>query len=269
MSKHIWKVIPAIALFGFGLIAYSGYHRAANQYQAEINELLIQNELLMADYEKHLEEIAALSDKVTESGNADKTGENKTFQHQGLVEIRELNSTIEADLKYATADNFTGEVLYQLGVCLLLRSTAEKLVAANSEFAEKGYRLKIWDAYRPKSAQHIMWELSPDGVYVADPAVGSNHNRGTSVDVTLIDQSGNEVVMPTSFDDFTEKASRNYPGMSEEARANMDYLTDVMVRNGFSIIQSEWWHFNDADYKDYPHLDLTLEEWVNQYFDSL
>jgi len=153
-------------------------------------------------------------------------------------------------------------------------------VAANAEFAEEGYRLKIWDAYRPKSAQQVMWEHGPDGVYVADPAVGSNHNRGASVDVTLVDQNGREVEMPTGFDDFTEEASRNYPDMPEEAsrnypdmpeeaRQNMEYLTEVMVRNGFSFIQSEWWHFNDADYKEYPHLDLSLEDWVNHYFSSI
>ncbi len=111
-----------------------------------------------------------------------------------------------------------------------------------------------------------MWKEETDRIYVADPSVGSNHNRGASVDVTLVDQYGNDLEMPTGFDVFDETASRSYTGMSEDARKNMEYLTEVMVRNGFTPIQSEWWHFNDSEYKSYPFIDLSLEEWVNSYF---
>ena len=182
-----------------------------------------------------------------------------------MVEVREVDSKLVVDLIYATDKNFTKQVLYNLEICLLNKSTAEKLAAANAEFALKGYRLKVWDAFRPKSAQELMWKHTPNKKYVADPKEGSNHNRGASVDVTLVDQYGNELMMPTGFDDFTEAASRNYLHMPEEARENMEYLTEVMVRNGFTPIHSEWWHFNDTDYKSYPFLDLTLEEWANSY----
>lgn len=276
MGKHLWKGIPVVILIVFGLLIFFIYNSLVSQYEAEIealhnqkDELLTENREYQNEINQYIEEIEALHEQALENSGIEDSGKAGPFEYEGLVEIREMDSTIEVDLKYATPDNFTGEVLYQLEVCLLLKPTAEKLVAANAEFAEEGYRLKIWDAYRPKSAQHVMWEHSPDGVYVADPAVGSNHNRGASVDVTLVDQNGREVEMPTGFDDFTEEASRNYPDMPEEARKNMEYLTEVMVRNGFSVIQSEWWHFNDADYKEYPHLDLSLEDWVNQYFSSI
>lgn len=263
MGNHLWKVIPIAVLIVFGLLLFFINNSLANQYEAEIEALYNQKNELMIENREYLNEINQYIEVI--EGLHEQAGEDEPFEYEGLVEIREMDSTIEVDLKYATSDNFTGETLYQLEVCLLLKPTAEKLVAANAEFAEEGYRLKIWDAYRPKSAQQIMWEHSPDGVYVADPAVGSNHNRGASVDVTLVDQNGRELEMPTGFDEFTEKASRNYPGMTEEARRNMEYLTKVMVRNGFSVIQSEWWHFNDADYKEYPHLDISLEDWVNHW----
>ena len=263
-----WRIVIPIAVFiVFGLLIFYISNSMANQYEAEIkalqdqkNELMIENREYLSEINQYVEIIQDLHEQAGETG---------PFEYEGLVEIREMDSTIEVDLKYATPENFTGEVLYTLEISLLLKPTAEKLAAANAEFVKDGYRLKIWDAYRPKSAQQLMWEHNPDGVYVADPAVGSNHNRGTSVDVTLVDQNGREVEMPTGFDDFTEKASRNYHGMSEEARQNMEYLTEVMVRNGFSVIQSEWWHFNDADYREYPHLDLSLEDWVNQYFSAI
>ncbi len=267
--------IAAAILIIFGLLIYGGYSSVVNQYEAKIETLDNENRMLLTENQEYLdeindykEEVESLRDQIIENNSINDLIRNEPFEYKGLVEVRDIDSTIIVDLKYATPDNFTGEVLYQLEVCLLLESTAEKLAAANAEFAEDGYRLKVWDAFRPKSAQHIMWEFSPDGVYVADPAVGSNHNRGTSVDVTLVDQSGQEILMPTGFDDFTEKAGRAYPDMPEEARNNMEYLTDVMVRNGFSVIQSEWWHFNDADYRNYPHLDVSLEEWVTQYFSA-
>ncbi len=135
----------------------------------------------------------------------------EVFEYKGLVEVRSLGSSIEVELIYATTENFTGQVLYNIQACLLRRSTAEKLAKANAEFAQDGYRLKVWDAYRPRSAQEIMWNVESNDIYVADPAVGSNHTRGASVDVTLVDELGNELPMPTGFDDFTEKASRYYP----------------------------------------------------------
>jgi len=242
LSKRFWKVIPVAVLIVFGLLIFFIHNSLVSQYEVEIetlhsqkNELITENRAYLNEIKQHIEVIEGLHEQTGEISGIAAAGKGEPFEYEGLVEIREIDSTIEVDLKYAKPDNFTGEVLYQLEVCLLLKPTAEKLVAANAEFAEEGYRLKIWDAYRPKSAQQVMWEHSPDGVYVADPAVGSNHNRGASVDVTLVDQNGRELEMPTGFDEFTEEASRNYPDMPEEARQNMEYLTEVMVRNGFSV----------------------------------
>ncbi|MDW7675217.1 MAG: M15 family metallopeptidase, partial [Bacillota bacterium] len=154
----------------------------------------------------------------------------------GLALIEGLDSSIVIDLRYATSNNFTGRQQYAAAIALLRYETALKLARANSELLELGYRIKVWDAYRPLHVQEVLWELVQDHRFVAHPDNGSRHNRGAAVDVTLVDAQGVEVLMPTEFDDFTEKASRSYPQMDPEARINMDILTEVMVRNGFTII---------------------------------
>ncbi len=240
----------------------------ANQLEQRMEKALkpIENEIisLQRGQQEILSEVGEIKKQLA-SMPAEQEEEG-VFELNGLVAVRDIDSTIVIDLRYATADNFTKQVLYSVELCLLQRSTAEKLAAANSEAATRGYRIKVWDAYRPADVQMLMWENSPGGVYVAHPDVGSDHNRGAAVDVTLVDKSGEELVMPTEFDDFTEKASRNYPGMTEEAKSNMEYLTEIMVKNGFTVIQSEWWHFNDTDVSSYPHLDITFEDWINAYF---
>ncbi|MGI6632454.1 MAG: D-alanyl-D-alanine dipeptidase [Bacillota bacterium] len=179
---------------------------------------------------------------------------------EGLVDVTQLDNTFVIELRYATEDNFTGKKIYTEAKCLLMRGTAEKLAAANREFAEMGYRLKIWDAYRPLSAQQTLWDVVSDRSFVADPKKGSIHNRGAAVDVTLVDNNGNELPMPTGFDDFSEKASITYDGCSEEEARNRELLAEVMMRNGFVRYDAEWWHFTDSDAGNYPLLDVQFDE---------
>lgn len=179
----------------------------------------------------------------------------------GFVNIADVDRNIIIDLRYATTNNFTGKIIYPSKVCLLRASTAAKLAAANAEFMERGYRIKIWDAYRPLSVQQLFWNLVPDSRYVANPATGgSRHNRGGAVDLTLVDSEGIELTMPSAFDDFSEKASRDNPDMPAEAASNLTYLTRVMVKHGFNPITSEWWHFQDKDAGDFPMVDVKLED---------
>ncbi|MGE5578912.1 MAG: D-alanyl-D-alanine dipeptidase [Bacillota bacterium] len=179
---------------------------------------------------------------------------------EGLVDVTALDDTFVIDLRYATADNFTGQAIYSKAKCLLQRATAEKLLEAQKEFAGHGYRIKIWDAYRPLSAQKTLWEVVGDPAFVADPAKGSIHNRGAAVDVTLVDQDGNEMPMPTGFDDFSEKAAIDYDGCTLEQARNRDFLAEVMVKHGFVRYRAEWWHFVDEDGAQYPLLDVSFEE---------
>lgn len=179
----------------------------------------------------------------------------------GMVMLADIDDTILVDLRYATVDNFTGKVLYDADACAILRQeTAVKLHAAQLEFQTLGYRLKIWDAYRPLPVQREMWKAYPHGGFVASPKNGSIHNRAAAVDVTLVDEDGNELPMPTEFDDFTPRAAIAYTGGSQESRTNRDLLARVMGKNGFKRISKEWWHFEDINGKKYPLQEITFSK---------
>lgn len=186
-----------------------------------------------------------------------------------LVDITELDSTIVVELKYATGDNFLGDTLYSANICLLRKPVAERLVKVHQSLQKKGFGLKIWDGYRPLSVQKKMWEKLPDPRYVANPQRGSNHNRGAAVDVTLIDLDGNELEMPTYFDDFSRKAGSDFPDVSELAKKHRTILQQAMRAQGFYTITSEWWHFNDKECKRYSILDVPLDMFVHKKNNAL
>lgn len=189
---------------------------------------------------------------------------------EGLVRVQDVDSNIVLDLRYATENNFTGKKVYPVAVCVLRKEAAQKLAAANAEFMKDGYRIKVWDAYRPPYVQKIFWNLVPDERYVANPNKGgSRHNRGGAVDITLVDKDGKELEMPTGFDDFSEKASPTNPNMSPQARKNVDYLTSIMTKNGFLSYEHEWWHFDDNNWRDFPLVDVILERFLDNDFDML
>ncbi|MFQ5822451.1 MAG: M15 family metallopeptidase [bacterium] len=181
-------------------------------------------------------------------------------QKVDLVEVVKLDSTILFDIHYATTNNFMEEKLYPVARCFLRREVAERLSHIQKALREEGLGLKIWDGYRPLSVQWKMWEKVSDPKYVADPRKGSRHNRGCAVDVTLVDAAGNELEMPTGYDDFTEKAHRNYMQLPPEVIKNRQILETAMTREGFIPLPSEWWHFDDPNWEKYNLLDIPLEK---------
>ena len=174
-----------------------------------------------------------------------------------LVAVEDYLPTVPVELKYATSDNFTGQVIYSFDECYLRYGTVAKLAAVQADLLELGFSLKIWDAFRPVSAQYRLWEVCPDRRYVADPRIGfSDHSRGNTVDVTLVDAQGREVAMPTGFDDFTALADRDYSDCPADAASNAQILEILMEKHGFSGYKGEWWHFSDID--EYP-VEKTFE----------
>lgn len=155
-----------------------------------------------------------------------------------------------------------GDTLYSANICLLRSEVAAQLVKAHQSLRELNLGLKVWDAYRPLSVQKKMWKKISDPRYVADPARGSNHNRGAAVDVTLVDSQGNELEMPTEFDDFSQRARSDYPDASERAKQNRSILQQAMTSHGFLTISSEWWHFNYRGCHNYPILDVPLDKFL-------
>ena len=168
--------------------------------------------------------------------------------NEELVRVKDYISTIYVDLKYATHDNFTGEIIYDFTDASLRYGTVKKLAEVQAELLERGYSLKIWDAYRPTSAQFRLWEICPDATYVANPNTGfSSHSRGNTIDVTLVRSDGSEVETPTGFDDFSTLADRDYSDVSGEAAKNAMLLEQAMVSHGFLCYTMEWWHYSDSD----------------------
>lgn len=175
-----------------------------------------------------------------------------------LVDIMSIDSSIVLDLRYASENNFLGKAVYSKQKCYLLKSTATKLADANKNCQSYGLRIKIFDGYRPHSVQIEMWKLVPNPMYVADPAKGSHHNRGCAVDVTLVDSLGNEIPMPTDFDDFTEKAHHDYMNLPDNVIRNRELLREIMMKTGFVPLNSEWWHYSTPDCGEYDILDIPL-----------
>ena len=166
-----------------------------------------------------------------------------------FVRVRDYIPDIEVELLYATDRNFTGQAIYPFTDAWLRYGTVRKLSCAQDVFRGNGYRLKIWDAFRPVSAQFRLWEICPDSRYVANPGKGfSAHSRGNAVDVTLVDAEGNELAMPTGFDHFSRLADRDYSDVKDAAAvANVKMLEDTMEACGFKPYSREWWHFTDTE----------------------
>lgn len=170
---------------------------------------------------------------------------------EDFVRVLDRVPGIRQELMYATDRNFTGQVIYGFSDAYLRYGTVKKLAAVSADLAELGLSLKIWDSYRPVSAQFKLWEVCPNPAFVADPRKGfSSHSRGNTLDVTLVDADGNELEMPTGFDDFSAKADRDYSDCSETAAAHAELLEILMEKHGFQGYYAEWWHFSDTD--EYP-----------------
>ncbi len=178
----------------------------------------------------------------------------------GLVDLRLVSRSIVFDIRYATPCNFTGKVLYPAPLCFLQEAVARRLDKVQQALRKRGLGLKVFDGYRPLSVTKIFWEILPDPRYCADPAKGSRHNRGASVDATLVDLAGIELLMPSEYDEMGERAHLRYQGGPEEALFNRKRLQEAMLGAGFTNWEEEWWHFDDPDWEKYPVLDLSFEQ---------
>ena len=161
-----------------------------------------------------------------------------------FVNLRDFSKDFVYDMKYATEDNFLKAKVYDCAECFLRLKTIKALIAANNDFIKRGYKIKLYDCYRPLSIQKKMWEIVSDPKYVADPKKGSIHNRGGAVDISIVDANGKEIDMGTSFDFFGIQASHKYTKFSKEILSNRKFLKKIMVKNGFNSFDSEWWHYN-------------------------
>lgn len=189
--------------------------------------------------------------------------EKGPFRKPDLVEVRRLDRTVRLDIRYATANNFLGRPVYAEARAFLQRPAAEALRRVHQALKRKGYGLLVFDAYRPWSVTKIFWDATPEDKkeFVADPKVGSRHNRGCAVDLTLFDmKTGKEVSMPSAYDEMSERAHITYKGGTEESRRLRDLLRDAMQTEGFAVYEPEWWHYDFEDWREYPIQNLSFSE---------
>ena len=179
-----------------------------------------------------------------------------------LVDLASLDATIRLDIRYATANNFLGRPVYSQARAFLRPDVAQGLARAQAAVRAKGYGLLVFDAYRPLSVTRVFWdELPPEKRrFVANPAKGSNHNRGCAVDVSLYDlASSHEVVMPSPYDEMSARAAPDFAGGPAEARGRRDLLRSALEASGFRVNRGEWWHFDHRSCSSYDVLDLSFE----------
>lgn len=169
---------------------------------------------------------------------------NQEKDENAFVNLKNYSNDFVFDMKYATPDNFLREQVYPCDECFLRVNTVKALLQANQAFIEKGYRIKLYDCYRPLAIQKKMWKIVPNPTYVANPKKGSIHNKGGAVDITLVDSSGVELAMGTGFDFFGPEAGHNYTNLAPEILANRQLLKSIMLQNNFKSFDSEWWHYN-------------------------
>jgi D-alanyl-D-alanine dipeptidase len=169
-----------------------------------------------------------------------------------LIEIKPPAFDVELALAYATADNVMRRPIYRNARCYLHRDAAACLTTASRLAAALGYRLKIFDAFRPSEAQWLLWSQYPRPGFFADPRTGSPHSRGVAIDVTLIDSQGIDLDMGTGFDDLTERAFHACADVSSTAQRNRAILLGVMTAAGWDFYRNEWWHYQLFNPRRYP-----------------
>lgn len=186
-----------------------------------------------------------------------------SFRAPDLVELVKLDSTIRLDIRYATKNNFLGRKVYKEGRAFLQRPAAEALTRVNSALRAQGYGLAVFDGYRPWRVTKVFWDATPaeKKEFVADPGKGSRHNRGCAVDLTLYDlKTGQQVKMPSEYDEMTERSHINYQCADAESRRLRDLLRAEMEAEGFSVYEPEWWHYDYKDWKEYPILNIGFDK---------
>ena len=180
------------------------------------------------------------------------------YQKPELMDPTEKDPSILIEQRLAKANNPLGEPVYERPRILLRKPVAEAILRISERARQQGYRLKVYDAYRPLSVSQRLYAKHPDVRYLAAPNIGSQHNRGAALDLTLTDAEGREIEMPSDYLTFDTRSHRNSPGMTAAARKNMELLTSFMATERFTTINEEWWHYVAPNCEQYPMMDEPL-----------
>lgn len=177
-----------------------------------------------------------------------------------LVDLTEVIPGIVLDIRYATAHNILGEVLYPSAKAYLRRPAAEALRQVQMDLAARGLGLCVYDAYRPYSVTVRFYEHIQDENLAAPPWRGSRHNRGCSVDVGLVElATGRHIPLPTDFDELVPAAHSTYYRLPNYILLNRITLLAAMKTKSFVNYPQEWWHFDFYRWAEFDLLDLPFD----------
>jgi D-alanyl-D-alanine dipeptidase len=184
-------------------------------------------------------------------------GDRVAGSEKKLIEVTsEKVPGLVLEIRYATEQNITGKKIYVDRRAWLREETIRKLAQVARELEEKGYRLVLWDGWRPASAQKALWAAKPDGRFLTPPNRISRHTRGTSVDVSLADRNGKILEMPSDHDEFTDRADEDFCDVPKEVAQRARLLRKAMFRAGFSGVPDEWWHYDLRDWASYEPIEV-------------
>ncbi|WP_420462880.1 serine hydrolase [Candidatus Palauibacter sp.] len=210
-----------------------------------------------------IDPVRPVEDLRAEAQAASPPTETGSFRESELVEVTSLEPGIRLDVRYATTNNFMSSVFYDEPRVFLQRPAAEAVARAHRALAEDGYGLLLHDGYRPWYVTKMFWDATPesDKIFVADPASGSRHNRGSAIDLNLFDlATGEPVDMVGTYDEFSPRSFPNYPGGTSRQRWLRELLRRTMEAEGFTVYEAEWWHFDHEDWRSYAIQNATFEE---------
>lgn len=192
---------------------------------------------------------------------ADYKASVKADNNKELVEIKKYIPDIKLEIRYAGKNNFTKQAVYNQARAFTRLPVVMALKNVQQELKKSGLGLKIFDGYRPYSVTVKFFAIAADKNFVANPKDGSRHNRGCAIDLTLIElRTGKELVMPTPYDSFAAAAASDFKDLPAGIIKNREFLRSIMEKNGFRVLNNEWWHFDFNGWKNFELMDIPFEE---------
>ncbi|TWT80286.1 D-alanyl-D-alanine dipeptidase [Planctomycetes bacterium CA13] len=207
-----------------------------------------------------------IGERLAEALESSPPPEQGEFRDADLVDLIALDPTIKLDIRFATENNLCGVAIYKQARAFMQRPAAQAVTRANARLKKLGFGLVIHDAYRPWHVTKMLWDAVPDNFKesVADPAIGSPHNRGGAVDLTLYDlATGKPIQMVSDYDEFSPRSLPMYDGGTSRERWCRYLLRQAMEAQGFTVSERQWWHFDFKDGDKYRIGNATFEQLVN------
>jgi D-alanyl-D-alanine dipeptidase len=182
-------------------------------------------------------------------------------KNKELVEIKKFIPNLKLDIRYASKNNFAKQAVYKQAKAFARLPVVNALSKVQNELNKLGLGLKIFDGYRPYSVTVKFFDIATDKSFVANPKDGSRHNRGCAIDLTLINlRTGKELEMPTPYDSFAPEAAADFKDLLPSVIKNRDLLRLTMEKNGFKVLNNEWWHFDFNGWKSFEIMDIPFEK---------